>query len=116
MSHRLILSAAVALVVSLSAGPLVAGCYRYGGGYRSGGGYYYYRAPVAAQTVTPGTTVMPPAAPGAGTTTRSYSVEPAPRYYSYSPAPSYRAAPSRSDRPQDAIINRKLHPGTFKFE
>jgi hypothetical protein len=82
---------------------------------------YTYSAPVTGTMVAPpvapmaGTTmqyrsveptrVMPPAAPTSGYTYRSYSVQPR-----YSTTPRYS-----TPRPQDDLILRKQHPGTYSF-
>jgi hypothetical protein len=66
-------------------------------------------------SVEPQPEAAPPAAPSTGSTYRSYSYQPAP-VYSYQPSISGRASSLRDNRPQDEVINRKLHPGTYKFE
>lgn len=64
----------------------------------------------------------PPSAPIAGQTQQFQSVQPESTtpantgtvYRTYSVQPS-RSTNYRNDRPQDAIINRHLHPGTYRY-
>jgi hypothetical protein len=65
-------------------------------------------------SIEPMAAAAPPAAPSTGYTYRSYSYQPATTYYQS--APYYRSYSSASaDRPQDQIINRRLHAGRYTF-
>ncbi len=65
----------------------------------------------------------PPSAPIAGQTQQYQSVQPDSNppsatgtvYRSYTVQPRRSTSSYHNDRPQDAIVNRHLHPGTYRY-
>jgi hypothetical protein len=115
MYRSLVIATALMPFATFAAEDLSAGCHCGGSSAYVAPSTSVVRAPVAPPTApmagqtqqyrTVEPQVMPPAAPARGYTYRNYSVQ---------PQQSFRRSP-QGTRPQDEVINRKLHPGTYSF-